>query len=347
MAVHDQKDRYGDKLRQLEDARENQWASERDRVLLAKMRDRADEQTAVKQRQGNSPKVFNRILCPVDFDEDSLAALDLAHYLAVQNDAELDVLHVRTKFSVPSGSELATELESEQLAREKLKEIALKRLATVRYNLLTMTGGAAERVIDAASTLGADLIVMGTRRRRTIPRLLLGSVAERVVREAGCPVLTTQVTEPPTSKVDFFKRILCPIDFEASSLKALDLASLIAVQTGVLIYLLHVCPTVTIPLGGTITNQVMAEELAKRTLEEIAHKHLHNLPYEVLVTSGDVAERIRAVQLGLSVDLIVMGTHGRRAVSSFFMGSVANRALREAWCPVLTVRLTRDTAKSS
>jgi nucleotide-binding universal stress UspA family protein len=100
-------------------------------------------------------------------------------------------------------------------------------------------------------------------------------------------------------------------------------------------------------LGGRVTNRVLAEELAKRTLEEIARKHLYNLPYEVLVTSGDVAERICAVQLGLSVDLIVMGTHGRRAVPSFFLRSVANRALREASCPVLTVRLNRDTAKSN
>jgi nucleotide-binding universal stress UspA family protein len=254
MTVPDEKDRYGDKLQQVENARENQWAAERDRVLLAKMRDRADEQTVVKQRQSNSPRVFNRILCPVDFNEDSLAALDLAHYLAVQNDAELDVLHVRTKFSVPSGSELATELESEQSAREKLKEIAHKHLGTVRYSLLTMTGGAAERVIDAGSTLAADLIVMGRRRRRTVPHLLLGSVAEQVVREAGCPVLTTQVTEVPTSKADFFKRILCPVDFDASSLEALDLTRRMAAQTGALVYLLHTCPTVAIPLGNLCTS---------------------------------------------------------------------------------------------
>ncbi len=92
-------------------------------------------------------------------------------------------------------------------------------------------------------------------------------------------------------------------------------------------------------------NQWAAERdrvlLAKmRDRPEIAQKHLHNLPHEALVTSGDVAERIRAVQLGLSVDLIVMSTHGRRAVSSFFLGSVANRALREASCSVLIVRLS-------
>ena len=76
--------------------------------------------------------------------------------------------------------------------------------------------------------------------------------AERVVREAGCPVLTTRMpTEPQwstTSKA--FNRILCPIDFEESSLKALDLAGRIAAQTGAELYLLHVCPTVMIPLGG-------------------------------------------------------------------------------------------------
>jgi len=333
----EERDRYGDKLRDVEKGREDQWAAERDRELLVKLRGHADERAVAEPAEKRTPKVFRRILCPIDFEEGSIAGLDLANRLAVQNDAELDVLHVRTVFSVPAGSGLATEIEGERSARQRLKEIALGRLATPRYNLLIMMGGAAERVSDAQSTLGADLIVMGTHGRRGAPRFFLGSVAERVVREAGCPVLTTRMAkEPGSSKtLNAFDRILCPIDFEESSLKALDLAGRIAAQTGSKLYLLHVCPTVMIPLGGPVTGRVMEKQSAKQKLEEIARRHLHDVRYELLITTGDPVE---SVKTELDVDLIVMGTHGRRAVTRFFLGSVAERVVREAACPVLTTR---------
>ena len=72
------------------------------------------------------------------------------------------------------------------------------------------------------SSLMADLIVMGTHGRRGAPRFFLGSVAERVVREAGCPVLTTRMSTAPQSStiLKAFNRILCPIDFEENSLKS-------------------------------------------------------------------------------------------------------------------------------
>jgi nucleotide-binding universal stress UspA family protein len=333
-----ERDRYRDKLRDVEKAREDQWAAERDRELLVKLRSQADERAVAEPSEKRTAKVFRRILCPIDFNEGSLAALDLASRLAVQNDADLYVLHVRTVFSVPVGSGLATEIEGERSARQRLKEIALGRLATSRYNLLIMTGGVVDRVSDAQSTLGADLIVMSTHGRGGAPRFFLGSVAERVVREAGCPVLTTRMATEPQSSTTLkaFNRILCPISFEESSLKALDLAGQIAAQTGA--ELLHVCPTVMVPLGGPVTDRVMAEQSAKQRLEEIAGRHLHDVRYELLITTGDAAESVTTVQTGLDVHLIVMGTHGRRVVKRFFLGSVAERVVREAECPVLTIR---------
>jgi nucleotide-binding universal stress UspA family protein len=112
----------------------------------------------------------------------------------------LDVLHVRSTFAVPARRGVATEVESEQSARQKLEEIATRRLANIHYRLLVTTGGAADSVTDSQSTSSADLIVMGTHGRRAVPHFFLGSVAERVVREAGCPVLTTRMpTEPQWS----------------------------------------------------------------------------------------------------------------------------------------------------
>ena len=336
----DERDRFGDKLRNVEKAREDQWAADRDRELLVKLRRQADERATAEPVEKRTGKVFRRILCPVDFEEGSFAALDLAKRLAVQNDADLDVLHVRTGFAVPARRGVSAEIETEQTARRKFEAVAAQHLADVRYQFLLMTGTPAERVSEVQSTLGHDLIVMGTHGRRGVPRFFLGSVADRVLREAHCPVLTT-MAEPAGHSSIFaktFNRILCPIDFEESSLKALDLAGRLASQYAAELFLLHVCPTIFVPLGGAVTDRAMAEESAKQKIEAVAAQHLGDVHYQVLITTGDPAERASTIRSALDVDLIVMGTHGRRAVSHFFLGSIAERVVREAACPVITIR---------
>jgi nucleotide-binding universal stress UspA family protein len=93
-----------------------------------------------------------------------------------------------------------------------------------------------------------------------------------------------------------------------------------------------------LPLGGPVTEQVMAEKSANQRLDELAARHLPDLRYQILITTGDIAERVTNFQSVLGIDLIVIGTHGRRSVPRFFLGSVAERVVREAECPVLTIR---------
>jgi len=95
---------------------------------------------------------------------------------------------------------------------------------------------------------------------------------------------------------------------------------------------------VVIPLGGQVTEPVMAEQSARKRLEEIANRDLAEIRHELLVTTGNAAEKVISVQAGLAADLIVMGTHGRGGLRKLFIGSVAERIVREASCPVLTTR---------
>jgi universal stress protein A len=190
MTASDERDRYGEKLRQVEQAREDQWAAQRDRELLAKLRQEADERAAKDQQAAKTSKLFKRILCPIDFDDNSLKALDFASRLASQNDAELYLLHVCSTVFVPLGGSVTDPVGAEQSARQKLEEVTARHLPDLRCQLLITTGDAAERAIAVQSALEVDLIVMGTHGRRAVPRFFLGSVAERVVREAACPVLT-------------------------------------------------------------------------------------------------------------------------------------------------------------
>lgn len=139
----------------------------------------------------STTKIFNKILCPVDFDH-SLHALDFAIRLARQNDSKLCVLNVA---AIPIGAaELTSGLDApfwEVTAKTRLELIAEEKLVnTVEYELMTRSGDASAGIVMAAADAAVDLIVMATHGRTGISHFFIGSVAERVIREANCPVLT-------------------------------------------------------------------------------------------------------------------------------------------------------------
>jgi universal stress protein A len=138
-----------------------------------------------------------------------------------------------------------------------------------------------------------------------------------------------------------FSRVLCPVDLE-HSLKALDFAIRLARQNRAMLYVLHVVP---IPIGATELSSSADEEPywevpARKRLEQMAEEKLAGVidHYELLMRSGEPAARILMAQGEVGADLIVMATHGRSGLSHFFLGSVAERVVREAPCPVMTIR---------
>jgi universal stress protein A len=134
---------------------------------------------------------FSKILCPVDFDQNSLAAVPVAAELAQKCNATLYLLHVIELHLAPEPA--LSSGEAEDAAQTKLERISRQKLkAGTRYEILVMPGDPAVEVLQMAAKLGIDLIVMATHGRTGLRRLVLGSVAERVVREAPCPVLTVK-----------------------------------------------------------------------------------------------------------------------------------------------------------
>jgi nucleotide-binding universal stress UspA family protein len=141
---------------------------------------------------------FKKILGPVDFDRNSLVALRLASELAQERKANLYLLHV---VAIPPGPEVALPFgKMEAAARTRLERLARQRVnGKARYQVEVMTGDPGVEILQAANRWDADLIVMATHGRKGLRRLVLGSVAERVVREASCPVLTVN---PKTTRAD-------------------------------------------------------------------------------------------------------------------------------------------------
>jgi universal stress protein A len=134
---------------------------------------------------------FHRIVVPVDFDESCGAALDLAKQLAAAADATVHLMHVVAILLTP-GEATSVVIARQDEVKVALEKIAKEQLGATRHQVHIRTGDTARGIVEVARDVDADLIVMPTHGRRGLPRFFLGSVAERVVREAPCPVLTVR-----------------------------------------------------------------------------------------------------------------------------------------------------------
>jgi nucleotide-binding universal stress UspA family protein len=134
---------------------------------------------------------FRRIFNPMDFDENSVAALGVAARIARDNDGSLLLFHVIPMIVAPAGVPVYVDMykNREEVAAARLREIAAKHLRDVKHELRTHVGEPVGAIIRTAKREAADLIVMAPHGRRGFSRIMLGSVAEMVLREAPCPVL--------------------------------------------------------------------------------------------------------------------------------------------------------------
>ncbi len=283
---------------------------------------------------------FRKILCPLDFSPGSQQALYSAMQLAVADGAELVLLHA---WSIPTMA-YATDLGvPADVVQHTLDDATVELAAAVAaasavgVNRVTprLVVGAPTASILAACREGVDLLVIGTHGRSRISRILLGSVAEYVVRRAPCPVLTVR----PDARVGPYRDVLCPVDFSAESHRAMVLAASLAPSAG--ITLMHVLEARSsadrddhvghspYEGGGTAESlqlQAWAEEL--RTLTAVP-----------VVTSTRVGspgpEIARALDNRPSPDLVVMGSHGRTGFARAMLGSIAETTVLHAPCPVL------------
>lgn len=296
---------------------------------------------------------FDNVLCPVDFSKNSELALDYALSLAVQHSARVCVMHVLpdvladpdvypylSEPVLPSG-------ESRERALEQLGAFVHRALAKdVPVDVALEQGDVVETVVEKASKIPADLVVLGTHGRRGLARLLMGSVTERVLRHATPPVLSISphASAPPSVGVPF-RNVLCPIDFSPSSMQALELALSLVGEEGT-VTLLHVVEFYVDKAGGeaiAFDLDSVRQAQTKRALEQLEEAVGHDVRSRtkletVTLDVGAPYKEILRVAERDETDAIVMGVMGRSAADLFFFGSTTNHVVRTAHCPVLTVR---------
>jgi nucleotide-binding universal stress UspA family protein len=225
--------------------------------------------------------------------------------------------------------------------------------ARLSVDVIVEVGDPTSQILARAGLADAGMIVMGTHGASGFQHLMLGSVTEKVLRRARCPVLTVPPRMHSAAAVPF-QRILCPIDFSDSSLLALDWAWSLARESGAIVSLLHVIewpwdeppapPFESFP--GHEARQLRqfrqaVEASSRQQLQSLVPDNLRDrCASEPLVRHGKAHREVLAAAEG-HADLIVMGVHGRNVVDLALFGSTTNQVVRGASCPVLTVRTVR------
>jgi nucleotide-binding universal stress UspA family protein len=156
-----------------------------------------ERKTHSLQKEEVMTRKFKKVLCPVDFSTDALTALDYAVDCVRQNGGQLILLHVvddpLADVYGPRRANFYAEVENAmEKSKEMLRNAAQSHAADVPCEITVKRGNPSEEILDLATSQQADVIVMSTHGRTGPQRLLIGSVAEKVVRSAPCPVLTVR-----------------------------------------------------------------------------------------------------------------------------------------------------------
>ena len=290
-----------------------------------------------------------RIVCPVDFSDCSRRALEHAVALARASYAELIVLHVYSVLSVedllPLSSEVVARAVDPDVLRRELdafvNSVAGGAPIALRLTRADDTGAA---IADAADTLAADLLVIGSHGHGRLERLLVGSTTERVVATAPCPVLVVP-RQAAEAHPDGFQRIVCGIDFLPASLAAArevigwtsDAAEL------TLVHAIEVPPEVReAQLAAAFDVDAVRAATEAGCLDRLRSFELGDAApgrrIDSQVVEGPACRHILRLAEERRADLIVLGSRHHGAIDRLVFGSHARAVLRHATCPVLMVR---------
>ena len=303
---------------------------------------------------------FRRILCPIDFSDFSRRALDYAVAIATWYRSTVTVMHVSPVLSPAAYAPGSSVLPSAGLTPADRDELlaSMRRFAeaeagsSVPFEFEMYEGNTAAAILAKADEMPCDLLVMGTHGRSGFERLVLGSVTEKVLRQATCPVLSVPrhaadaVPAPPV----LFRRIVCAIDFSDCSMHALDYAMSLAREANARLTVIHVIevpPDVPSDMHETILGGphslreyiAAAEEDRRGRLQAIQDRLGPHGAVETVMATGKAYAEILRVAAERESDLIVIGIHGRGAAHRLFFGSTAQHVVRQASCPVLTLRM--------
>lgn len=300
-----------------------------------------------------APKI---ILVPIDFSKPCLEALPWAKFLARTTGAKTHLVHVHgfeypiPMDVVPPNVRSMPEIKK-RLLRYLQKFAARYRLAAHGVRSHVRTGNAFDEICTLAREIEADLIVASTHGHTGWKHVLLGSVAERIVRHAPCPVLVARRDETTRAEKAGVKQVVVPIDFSPSAARGLGYAVKFARKFGSSLVLLHVVTPeyFTVPQGALVyatpeLKQRAVDDARARLKKFAATIDFQGVAWKEVVRAGIPHVEICRFTEKSASDLVITSTHGRTGLRHALLGSVAEHTVRAARGPVLVVP-TRRGAK--
>lgn len=293
---------------------------------------------------------IQKILFPTDFSDTSSVALGHALMLAHRFDAALTMLHAAApnekakNLRFPEVDPAADEFE-DTLAEQLAQIVGAAPSRKLRLDrVIHRNPDPVQEICNFSDSNNIDLIIMGTHGRTGLSHLLSGSVAENVVRNANCPVMTVRACKESAEVTPYFD-ILVPIDFSPYSQKALRYGRTLAHAFEANLHLLHVLDQPIHP-----AHYGLGDDLLIRLNPEVQHRSQEEMERLVSQLGAEVRcqthlcegraynEIVRFVQEE-ECDLVVMGTHGLSGLEHFLLGGTTEKVMRHASCPVLAVKL--------
>jgi nucleotide-binding universal stress UspA family protein len=294
--------------------------------------------------------MYDRILIPTDGSEPAVRAGEHARYLARLFGATVHVVSVVDVEGAAGpfdagGVDQAFVDRLETSAERSIEAIEATVEGSVAVQTAILDGEPADAILEYAAAEDIDVVAMGTHGRTGLRRYIAGSVTERVLRLSEVPVLTVRAIEE--SRVGAYDEILVPTDGSEQAEAAVDHALEIAGATGARIHAVYVVHVGAITVGPDYTPP---EELIDRleadgraAAEAVAARaETRDVEAVTAVERGFPADDLLAYAADEGIDLVTMGTHGRRGLDRYLLGSTTEQIVRHADVPVLAVP-TRDT----
>ncbi|HYL62673.1 MAG TPA: universal stress protein [Candidatus Methylomirabilis sp.] len=282
---------------------------------------------------------FENILFATDFSPAAAHAIPFIKKIARHFQSNLVALHVRPPVLNPmtQPGTRPTDIEAARAFDKERREELLDTFAGINTEVLIEEGGIQSRLESVIQKYNTDLVIIGTRGRTGLAKMLLGSVAEGIFRTVACPVLTVG-PRSDAAKANI-REILFATDFASQAPVAAAYAVSLAQEFEARLTLLHVVPE---PKAGELVSWSDVRESSKQLLRKLVPPEAE--PWcktEYFVERGEAAERILDLANVRAVDLIVLGTHPEKGVpgaATHLPIATAHKVVAHANCPVLTVR---------
>lgn len=286
--------------------------------------------------------MYDSILLPFDGTDGAMEVLNHAGEIADWAGATIHVLYVadtnRDSVTIVDGRAKDALVQQGEEIVEEAEEML--RALGVDYESDVVQGNPAPTIVDYAERYDHDLIVMSTHGREGLSRYLIGSVAEKVVRLSSVPVLTARMK--PDEQFEFpYENILIPVDGSTSAVNAAHHGFSLAAALDATVHLLSVVDDTS--LGPDVRSTISGQER-----EQVAAKILDDLVSEIETHDG--VNIVRQIEHGAplsgiinciesnDIHVVVMGTTGRHGTDRILLGNVAEKTVRSAPVPVITVR---------